>query len=75
MTTMENTMLVVTSLGVFTGTPEALRRKAAELALEYKLFKCNAKKHERPPRNMVEKLDASNTIYCKLVQKSFGQDD
>lgn len=56
-------MIVVTCLGVFSGTREELRKKACSLALEYGVYKCQHQNEQTVPVDIVDKLEASNTIY------------
>lgn len=56
-------LLVVTCLGVFSGTHEELRKKACSLALEYGVYKCQHQNEQTVPVDIVDKLEASNTIY------------
>ena len=59
-------LFVVTCLGVFSGTHEELRKKACSLALEYGVYKCQHQNEETVPVDIVDKLEASNTIYRSI---------
>ena len=59
-------LFVVTCLGVFSGTHEELRNKACSLALEYGVYKCQHQNEQTVPVDIVDKLEASNTIYRSI---------
>lgn len=59
-------LFVVTCLGVFSGTHEELRKKACSLALEYGVYKCQHQNEQTVPVDIVDKLEASNTIYRSI---------
>ena len=56
-------LVIVTCLGVFSGTREELQKKACSLALEYGVYKCQHQNEQTVPVDIVDKLEASNTIY------------
>ena len=59
-------LFVVTCLGVFSGTHEELRKKACSLALEYGVYECQHQNEQTVPVDIVDKLEASNTIYRSI---------
>lgn len=58
-----SSMIVVTCIGIFSGTREELSKKACSLALEYGIYKCQHQHEKTVPVDIVDKLEASNTIY------------